>query len=178
MLNNLNKSFDLNKFLSQLKTNKQYSNQLKKQSIFLTKIKEKDYKFLPLNLNKNNQLNISLAMYNLNIKFSRSNTLFSITDCSGNTKFFYSAGLFNFKGRQKISRALVLKSFYKILILKLKFLRNKPLCITFKNVGFNSFWFLKKLRQKFFIVSVKSFSSYPYNGCRRKKIRRKKRRNG
>ena len=113
-------------------------------------------------------------MYTLNINFSRSNTLCSIMDCSGNTKFFYSAGLFKLKGRQKIFRSLVLKHFYKILILKLKFLRKKPLILSLKNIGLNNLWFLKKLRKKFFIVSVKIFSSYSYNGCRKKKIRRKK----
>ena len=43
-----------------------------------------------------------------------------------------------------------------------------------KNVDSNIFWFLKKLKKKLFITVVKHFNLYPYNGCRKKKIRRKK----
>ena len=49
-----------------------------------------------------------------------------------------------------------------------------PLAIHFKNVDFNMFRFLKKLKKKFFITVVKRFDQYSYNGCRTKKIRRKK----
>ena len=105
MLYSLNKNFNLNNFLFQLKTNKQYLNKFQKQNIFLTQIKEKNHKTLLLTLKKKKKLKISVAMYTLNINFSRSNTLCSIMDCSGNTKFFYSAGLFKLKGRQKIFRS-------------------------------------------------------------------------
>jgi ribosomal protein S11 len=172
MLNSINTSFDLNKFLSHLSKKKQYSNQLKKQTKFLNKIKETNYKILSFKLNEK-QLNNLLIMYVLNVHFSRSNTLLSVMDSLGNTKFSYSAGVFNFKGRQKISRSGILKNFYTILVSKLKFLKDKPVAVHFTNVGFKNFWFLKKLQQKFFVVSVRNFNFHTYNGCRRKKVRRK-----
>ena len=172
MLNNSIHNFDLNKFLSQLKINKQYSNKLKSQRLFLNNIKKTNHKHLSVNLKKKNRFNTLLTMWTLNIQFSRSNTLFNVTDCSGNIKLSYSAGLFNFKGRQKRSRSVILKHFYKQLVSKLPFIKKTPLIIHLKNVGVNSFWFLRKLKRKFFIVSVKSFNSYIYNGCRKKKIRR------
>ena len=33
---------------------------------------------------------------------------------------------------------------------------------------------MKKLKKKFFIKVVRSFNLYPHNGCRKKKVRRKK----
>ena len=141
----------------------------------MDKIKKTNYKIL--NLNLNNKILYSkntTVTYILSVYFSRSNTILSVIDCSGNTKFFYSAGNFSHRGRAKISRIRVLKDYYGIIVSKLKFLRETPIAIHFRNVGFKNFWFLRKLRKKFLVVSVKNFTLYPYNGCRKKKVRRKK----
>ena len=171
---NIINDFDLNKFFYKIKRNKKYTNNLKTQDIFLNSIKKNNYKILSAFLKeKNNNYKTSVITYVLNIQFSRSNTLLNVMDCSGNVKFFYSAGVFDFKGRQKVSRILVLKKFYKFIILKLKFLRGKPIAVHLKNVGLNNFWFLKKLKRKLFIVTIRNFNFYSYNGCRRKKVKRK-----
>lgn len=168
-------SLDLNRFLLKLSEKKQYFNKLKNQVSFLSEIKEYNYKILHINLKtQKKQLKNLVVMYIFDIYFSRSNTILTVLDCFGNVKFFYSAGILNYKGRAKISRSIILKNFLKILLFNLKFFKNKPIGVHLKNVGLKNLWFLKKLRQKFFIVTVKSFSLYPYNGCRRKKVRRKK----
>jgi hypothetical protein len=59
-------------------------------------------------------------------------------DFSGNTKFFYSAGSFNFKGKKK-NLDLVFKEFLYYLVSKLKFLKDKPVAVHLKNVGFKNF---------------------------------------
>ena len=117
-------------------------------------------------------------MYIIEISFSKKNTLFHIMDYSGNIKFFYSAGSFQQSGKGKVARSTVLQKFYRLLITKLKFVKKVPVAIHFRNTDSNMFWFLKKLKKKFFITVVKHFNQYPYNGCRKKKIRRKKFKSG
>ena len=95
-------------------------------------------------------------------------------DFSGKLKFFYSAGSFNYSGKSKKARYVVFRELYRVLISKLKFLKNKPVALHLKNVGYNKSWIVKKLKKKFFIKSVRSFNLYPHNGCRKRKMRRKK----
>jgi ribosomal protein S11 len=95
-------------------------------------------------------------------------------DFSGNLKFFHSAGFLKYKGKNKKSRFVVLKDMYKILISKLKFLKSQPVALHLKNVGFAKFWVIRVFKKKFFIRVVRSFNKYPHNGCRKRKMRRKK----
>lgn len=176
--NNYNKIIkpNLNNFLINIKLKKQYLKKLQDKIVLLNAIKEKNYKLL------NSQISIArkdcsenyLVSYIIDITFSQTNTLLNVTDPLGNLKFFCSAGSLNFKGKAKRSRFLVFREMYHILISKLKFLKNQPVAVHFKNVGSSRFWMLKKLKKKFFIRVVKSFSLYPYNGCRKPKMRRKK----
>ena len=149
----------------------------------LNTVKEKNYKLLDsqISLKKKSCEENYLISYIIDITFSQTNTLLHVTDPLGNLKFFCSAGSLNFKGKAKRSRFLVFREMYNILVSKLKFLKGQPIAVHFKNVGSSRVWILKKLKKKFFIRVVKSFSLYPYNGCRKRKMRRKKfkkRRNG
>jgi ribosomal protein S11 len=165
-----------NKFLKEIRLKKQYLKKIKNETYALSKLKETNYKKIGLYFLSDGLLipePISV-MYIIKIFFSKKNTLFHISDCAGNPKFFYSAGSFQFKGKAKTSRSTVLRKFYSTLISKLKFIKKAPISVHFKNTDLNMFWFLKKLRKKFFIVTVKNYNQVPYNGCRKKKIRRKK----
>ena len=177
--------YDLNKFFINIKLKKQYIKKLKTKVSLFNKIKEKNYQTLKILMFDKNQYSMKenlLIVYIIDISFSKTNTLLHIMDFSGNLKFFCSAGLFNYKGKSKKARFIVFKKFYRILVTKLKFLRNKPLALHLKNIGSNKFRIIRKLKKKFFIKIIRSFDLFPYNGCRRKKIRRKKfkkkRRNG
>ena len=178
-------NFDLNKFLIDIKLKKQYLKNLKSKAFLLYKLKDNNYKFInSIYPEKNHQfVNDNLVTYIVDISFSKSNTFLHIMDFSGNLKFFYSAGSFNYLGKNKRARYVVFRDLYRVLVSKLKFLNSKPIALHLKNVGYNKFWIVKKLKKKFFIKCVKSFDIYPHNGCRKRKMRRKKfkkrkRRNG
>ena len=167
----------LNKFLKDINLKKQYLKKLENKTTLLNKFKETNFKTVNSKLFKNlktTKKSTNLINYIINVAFTKKNTLLHITDCSGNLKFFYSAGSFQYKGKSKIFRGTVLKKFYRVLVSRLKFLQKKIVAVHFKNVNFNMFWFLKKLKKKMGIKIVKNFYLYAYNGCRQKKIRRKK----
>lgn len=184
MVQKYNISFDLNKFLRGIKLKKQYIEKLRNKISVLNDIKKKNYKNLNSILFFRSNLPYKddhLVSYIMDISFSRTNTFFHVTDFSGELKFFCSAGSLKYTGKSKRVRSAVFREFYRILVSKLKFLRFKPIALHLKNVGYNKFWILKTLKKRFFIKIVRSFNLYPHNGCRKRKIRRKKikkRRNG
>ena len=177
MVKNYNSNFNLNKFLKKIVLKKQYIKKLKNKTCLLEIIKEQNYKNLNSSLFFKNEDFIkydNLLVYIIDISFSRSNTLLHVMNYSGILKFFCSAGDLTFSGKSKRSRVSVLKAMIRILIRKLKFLQNKPIALHLKNVGFRKFWIVKRLKKKFFIKIVRSFNLYPHNGCRKRKVRRKK----
>lgn len=127
--------------------------------LFNNKIKKRDF----------------FIFYVIYFNFSISNTNLQIMDSLGNSKIFYSAGLVDLKGKQKVVRKLVLVKLFNILtLLKLKLIKNAPIALHLKNVGSSKFLIVKKLKRKFFIKIIKSFELTAYNGCRKKKERRKR----
>jgi len=173
----------LNNFFRDVSIKKQYINKLKKQWNYLQSYKQINYKLLYSKslqqnyINNYHQLNNSsdLILYIIDITFSKSNTLLHVMNPSGKVIFFCSAGNLNFEGkRNKKRRFLVFKSMYNMLLTKLRFLKTKPIALHLKNVSFNKFWIIKKLKTKFFIKVIKNFTVFPYNGCRKKKVKRKK----
>jgi ribosomal protein S11 len=98
------------------------------------------------------------------------NTFLYIIDASGNLKFRYSAGLVELKGKEKKVRLQVLNRFFKELQkLKINILKNNPIALHLKNVGSYKRFIIKNLRKFFFIRFIKSYQTYPFNGCRKKK---------
>lgn len=170
------KNVNLNNLLENIFIKKQYLQKLKKKIVLLSSIKQMNPKSAIPFTPKNNQkvLVNSTIMYIIDITFSKSNTFLHVMDHSGRLKFFCSAGSLKFKGKSKRSRFNVFKAIYRILVTKLQFLRNKPIALHLKNVGFNKFFIIKKLKKKFFVKVVKIFNFFPFNGCRKKKVRRTK----
>lgn len=168
-------NFSLNTFLKNIFLKKQYLQNLKKH-FNLIENKKKNSKLVYEKIKKKIEFynDNNLIMYIIDITFTNSNTFLHVMDSSGKLLNFFSAGCFNIKGKNKKSRFNVFKHFYFILTTRLGFLKNKPLALHLKNVGFNKFWIIKKLKTKFFIKLVKVFNLFPFNGCRKKKIRRKK----
>ena len=160
-------AFNLNNFFNTIELKKKYLKKLKKKVLLLKSDQEKIYK-------RKNELNSFLIVYIVSIFFSKSNTLMHIADFSGKLKFFYSSGNFNYSGKSKKARSLIFKNFYRLIVNKLKFLRNKPIALHLANVGSNKSWIIKKFKKRFFIRVIKSFNFYPHNGCRKKKVIRKK----
>lgn len=56
----------------------------------------------------------------------------------------------------------------------MRFLSNNPLGLHLQKVTLSNFWILKKFKTNFLIQIVKHFNLFCYNGCRKRKIRRKK----
>jgi ribosomal protein S11 len=143
----------------------------------LTRLKEHNYKHTSYNLFLSNlalKKENNLITYIIYIKFSRSNTSLHITDFSGTLKFSCLAGNLSFKGRDKKARNPVLKAVIKVIRKKFKMLQHKPVALHLKNVGRKKRYIIKKLENELSIQIIKCFSLYPYNGCRKKKIRRRK----
>lgn len=129
------------------------------------------------NLKNKRLLKGLLVMYIVHFSFSATNTFLHITDTSGNLKFHYSAGLLEFRGKQKKVRIVVLSSFFHILRqLRISLLKNKPIALHLNNVGSYRYFIIRKLKKYFFIRIVKNYELYPYNGCRKKKKVRKRQR--
>lgn len=158
----------INKYIFKLKD---IFNQKQKNKIFLLLFKNQQ------RLENKKLLKGLFVMYIIHFSFSISNTFLHITDTSGNLKFHYSAGLLEFKGKQKKTRIIVLSSFFNILRqLKISFLKNKPIALHLNNVGFYKYFIIKKLKKYFFIRIIKSYDIHSYNGCRKKKGIRKRQR--
>ena len=172
---NLNKK-KINLLLQEVLLKKKYIKKLKTAKSVLDKAVKSnlgDLNYFILN-EKKNCLSDNFVSYIIIITFSPSNTFFHVTDFSGNVRFFYSAGSFSYKGRLKRARFQIFKKFYQELILKLKYSYGKPVTLHLVNVKSQKKWIIKKLKRKFFIKSVRFFYSYPHNGCRKKKMKRKK----
>ncbi len=167
MLNEKSYKIDsFNKFFKDAKLKKKY-------------MKELNNMILNINKYKSNTVTGSYKPVKviIDISFKQTNTLLNIMDFSGNLKFFRSAGLLKYKGKRKKSRFKIVNNFYKILLSKFKFSRfiKKPLiALHLKNTGRATYWIRKRFKKKFNIRIFKSFNLYPYNGCRKKKVPRKK----
>jgi ribosomal protein S11 len=178
MLMLINEYNNLNTFLKNLKLKKKYINKLSNKSVKIEILKkERSKKILKNSFLKNCNSENVLVKYIIDIKFSKTNTLLNISDFSGKPIFFYSSGLVGFSGKlKKRPRFAVFKQFYNLLVSKLVFLRNHPIALHLTNVGIAKRWICKSLKKRFFIVTTQIFTSYPYNGCRKKKQKRKKQR--
>lgn len=178
MQKNYNSNLDFNKFFRDIKLKKQYIKKLKNKISVLNNIKEKNYKNVNYKLFNTNFQSVLkedfLVTYIIDITFSRSNTLLHVMSHSGHLLFSCSAGSLQYKGKGKKARSSVLRDIYRVLVTKLRFLKDQPVAVHLKNVGFAKTWIIKLLKKKFFIKVVRSYNLYPHNGCRKRKMRRKK----
>ena len=140
---------------------------------------QKKHRKFNIKLHSRKNTNFLIA-HIIKIYFSKTNTFLQVTNSLGQLKFFCSSGLLLVKGKNKKARTSVLKKMITVLLKKLKFLKNRPAVLHLKNVGFKKAWILKKIERKMFLKAITGFNSYSHNGCRKKKVRRKKqlKRNG
>jgi small subunit ribosomal protein S11 len=153
-----------------------YVKNLKIQIDSLKKIKENDYKNISI---KRNQLKSEtsqnlVVMYVINISFLKANTTIHISDIKGNMKLFYSAGSVGLAGKQKRKRRVAVSKLISLLLKRAIFLNRKPIALHLNNVNFYKNLIVSKLKRTLYIRVIKSFNQAPYNGCRKKKLRRKK----
>jgi len=113
---------------------KQYIQKLKNKISFLNITKKQSHK--KLNTKFYNQKYNFIIVYIIEVYFSQTNTLVHLTNPVGKLKFFCSAGKLLFKGKSKKARISVLLNIIHILIKKLTFLKDRPVMLRLKNVGF------------------------------------------
>nr|YP_009485530.1 ribosomal protein S11 [Nitzschia alba]AVR57594.1 ribosomal protein S11 [Nitzschia alba] len=149
---------------------------LKTQIDSLKKLKENNYKNLSLEkLQTESNTNQNLViMYIINISFLKANTTIHVSDIKGNMKLFYSAGSVGLTGKQKRKRRIAVSKLISLLLKKATFLSKKPIALHLNNVNFYKNLIVSKLKRTLYIRVIKSFNQTPYNGCRKKKLRRKK----
>lgn len=149
---------------------------LKTQIDSLKKLKENNYKNLSLEkLYTESDINQDLiVMYIINISFLKANTTIHVSDIKGNMKLFYSAGSVGLTGKQKRKRRIAISKLISLLLKKATFLNKRPVALHLNNVNFYKNLIVSKLKRTLYIRVIKSFNQTPYNGCRKKKLRRKK----
>lgn len=154
---------------------------IKKQKLLALKNQLEAFKKLGLTFNSNIHpggkslvAHDKLISFIINIKLSRSNTLVHVTDFSGNLFYSFSAGNVKYKGKAKRRHKRILKDLFKVLRLRLKFLKRHPIALHLRGLLSLKNWIIRTLKKAFFIRSVSLFNPRPYNGCRKKKRRRKK----
>lgn len=162
--------------LTLLDKEKFYIKNLFNQINKLEQIKKKNYKKLSQkNIDSNNFLKQSLTVYYIiSISFLKANTTIHLSDIKGNIILFYSAGDLGLRGKQKTKRRIAINKLIAILFKKTPFINKKPIALHLNNIKFYKKAIIKQLKKFLFIKIVKSFNLTPYNGCRKRKIRRKK----
>ena len=109
----------------------------------------------------------------ISIKITNSNIIFSILDSKNHTLRKISSGNMGFKGSQK-TKKFALISILKLVIRTFKIYNRKSVSVQFKGLKRYHRLIIKKLKEKFFINSVKHIFLNPHNGCRLKnKINKK-----
>lgn len=134
----------------------------------------KEIKTLGLKLRKKNSLN-KLVKYIVGISFLNTNINVYVTDIKGNIKCTLSAGSVEISGKQKRKKSIVLIKLLQYLIMHVRFIGKHPIVLHFKN--FTDFYVslaLSILKKNFVIEIIKVYNNRPYNGCRPRKLKRKK----
>ena len=162
--------------LTLLEKEKFYIKNLFNQINQLEQIKKTNYKKLGQKSveNKNSFKQDLTVYYIINISFLKANTTIHLSDIKGNIKLFYSAGDIGLKGKQKTKRRIAVSKLIVILLKKAPFINKKPVALHLNNIKFYKRLIIKQLKRNLFIKIIKSFNLTPYNGCRKRKIRRKK----
>ena len=167
--------FKFNQDINFLKTKKSFLINLK-ETKRLTKLYKLNLEGLKKSSFPRDGLNGDyLISYVINIKVTNSNVLLTFTDTKGKVFYSYTAGNANLKGKQKNKTLKVSRILINHLLVKLGSKKDKPVALHFINVkpGLQKF-ITKTLKTKVFIKLIKVSDLHPYNGCRPKKLRRKR----
>jgi ribosomal protein S11 len=160
--------------VSGLEEEKFYAKNLLTKVSLLKELKENNqYKSLSVDKKISDNENF-FVMYIISISFLKANTTIHVSDIKGNIKLFYTAGSVNLTGKQKRQRGIAIARLISLLSKKSTFIGKKPIALHLTNVLSHKSLIVNKLKRNFFIQVVRSFNQAPYNGCRKKKIRRKK----
>lgn len=147
--------------------------------------KRKKFKTLRFLLSKNLQKSSPkfkseiLINYILGISIYRTNIILYLSDVKGTIIFFITSGFLNIKKKQKKKKITVLIRLIKFMLLKVKFVhKNDLIALHLKNFNERLGSFISIFLSKYYNIElIKINTSEPHNGCRPRKLKRKKRRN-
>jgi ribosomal protein S11 len=164
---------------SLLQKEKVYIENLLDRITYLKKLKTNDYKNLGVEkfaMYSNKEINSQdfMVTYIVNVSFLKANTTIHVSDTNGNLKIFFSAGSVDLAGKQKKKRRIAVSKLISLLLKKASFLNQRPVALHLNNVNFYKNLIVRKLKRNLYIKIIKIFNQTPYNGCRKKKLRRKK----
>lgn len=164
---------------SLLQKEKFYVKNLLNQATYLKKLKESNSKNLSakeffISNNKETNLQSFMVTYIINISFLKANTTIHVSDTQGNLKLFYSAGSVELSGKQKKKRRIAVSKLISLVLKRATFLNQRPIALHLNNVNFYKNLIVRKLKRNLYIKLIKVLNQTPYNGCRKKKLRRKK----
>jgi len=177
LFNNLTNKLELETSL--LQKEKFYVKNLLNQAAYLKKLKENGSKNLSvknffIQNSKETNLQDFVVAYIVSISFLKANTTIHVSDIQGNLKLFYSAGSVELSGKQKRKRRIAISKLISLILKKATFLGQKPIALHLNNVNFYKNLIVRKLKRNLYIKVIKILNQTPYNGCRKKKLRRKK----
>lgn len=119
---------------------------------------------------------LEIIKYIIGVSFLKKNTIIYITDIRGKLKYYCSAGFIKLNKKQKVKIPLVLMKLTKIILAKVPNLKKMPVAVHLNNISKPlQFFFEPIFKTQFFIIQLTSFKTFPHNGCRPKKLKRKKR---
>ena len=177
LFNNLTNKLKLETSL--LQKEKSYVKNLLNQVAYLKKLKENSSKELSVKKfaitnDKETNLQDFVVAYIISISFLKANTTIHVSDTKGNLKLFYSAGSVDLSGKQKRKRRIAISKLISLILKKATFLNQKPVALHLNNVNFYKNLIVRKLKRNLYIKVIQILNQTPYNGCRKKKLRRKK----
>jgi ribosomal protein S11 len=165
---------------------KNLTKEIKNQICYFRKLK-KNRKFKSLrfllskNLQKDNLIlkSKTLINYIIGISIYNTNIILYLSNIKGNIIFFITSGSLGIKRKQKKKKIAVLIRLIKFMMLKVKFIsKNDLIALHLKNFNERLGSFTSTFLSKYYNIElVKINTNQPYNGCRPRKIKRKKRRN-
>lgn len=142
-----------------------------KEILNKNKTKQKIYNYTKsLDLNSKDEIT-----YVINIKLFKTNTYLQLTDSYGKIQFFCSAGIADLNSKRKTKQPTALIKILEILKNKVQFFRTNLVALHLKNTkSYHRKLIIKELKKYCTISLIQENDSKPFNGCRPKKIKRKK----
>lgn len=122
--------------------------------------------------------NFISVRYILGISSYRTNTILFLTDIKGNLIFSITSGAINLVGKQKVKKPSSVLRLIQFFLNRIKFLKNEPISLHLKNFNFSLLKTVVTVLEKNSIIisTIKNYKFRPHNGCRPRKLKRKKRR--
>ena len=158
---------------------------VREQIFFLKKLKKtkrfKSLRFLLSKVNFFGNFNFksqNLIKYIIGISIYNTNIIIYLSDIKGTIKFFCTTGSLGIKRKQKKKKIAVLIKLIKFMMSKIKFVsKNDLIALHLKNFNDRLGSFTSSFLAKYYNIElIRINNNQPHNGCRPRKLKRKKRR--